>query len=97
MPTSKAERAAFVLADDDILMLARWAVAIEEHYGRPMDMEWAKDGETGEMFIVQARPETVQSRREPGVLQVLRDQQEGRARWSPASASARPSSPARSA
>jgi pyruvate, water dikinase len=48
-----------VLADGEILQLARWAVAIEKHYGRPMDMEWARDGETGELFIVQARPETV--------------------------------------
>ena len=47
-----------------ILQLGRWAVAIEQHYGRPMDMEWARDGETGELFIVQARPETVQS--DPG-------------------------------
>lgn len=47
VPTSKAERAAFVLADAEILELARWARLIEEHYGRPMDMEWAKDGETG--------------------------------------------------
>ena len=60
--TSEEERAAFVLADGDILQLARWAVVIEQHYGRPMDMEWARDGETGELFIVQARPETVQSR-----------------------------------
>ncbi len=64
VPTSKAERRAFVLSDTEILDLARWAVLIEAHYGCPMDMEWAKDGETGEMFIVQARPETVQSRRE---------------------------------
>jgi pyruvate,water dikinase len=63
VPTSKAERAAFVLNDGDILQLARWAVVIEQHYGRSMDMEWAKDGESGELFIVQARPETVQSRR----------------------------------
>ncbi|MEQ9334148.1 phosphoenolpyruvate synthase [Thalassobaculum sp.] len=63
VPTSKAERAAFVLADGEILTLARWACVIEEHYGQPMDVEWAKDGETGEMFVVQARPETVQSRR----------------------------------
>jgi len=63
VPTSKAERAAFVLSDAEILELARWAATIEKHYGCPMDMEWAKDGETGEMFIVQARPETVQSRR----------------------------------
>jgi pyruvate,water dikinase len=63
VPTSKAERAAFVLADKDILQLAHWAVIIERHYGRPMDMEWAKDGESGDLSIVQARPETVQSRR----------------------------------
>ena len=63
VPTSKAERAAFVLSDPEILELSRWAATIEKHYGCPMDMEWAKDGETGEMFIVQARPETVQSRR----------------------------------
>jgi pyruvate,water dikinase len=64
VPTSKAERAAFVLGDAEILDLARWAVLIEKHYGCPMDMEWARDGETGDMFIVQARPETVQSRRD---------------------------------
>jgi pyruvate,water dikinase len=63
VPTSKAERAAFVLNDAEILTLARWAAAIEKHYGCPMDMEWARDGGTGEIFIVQARPETVQSRR----------------------------------
>jgi len=63
VPTSKAERSAFVLDDQEILTLARWAVTIEKHYGCPMDMEWAKDGETGELFIVQARPETVQSQR----------------------------------
>lgn len=59
--TSAAERAAFVLGDDDILQLARWAAIIETHYGRPMDMEWAKDGESGALYIVQARPETVQA------------------------------------
>ncbi len=63
VPTSKAERMAYVLNDEEILTLARWAVVIEAHYGCPMDMEWAKDGESGEIFIVQARPETVQSRR----------------------------------
>jgi pyruvate,water dikinase len=61
--TAAHEQISYVLADDEILRLARWAVAIEEHYGRPMDMEWAKDGETGELSIVQARPETVQSRK----------------------------------
>jgi pyruvate,water dikinase len=61
--TSREERRGFVLDDDRILTLARWAVRIEEHYGKPMDIEWALDGETGDLFIVQARPETVQSRK----------------------------------
>ncbi|MEX2502213.1 MAG: phosphoenolpyruvate synthase [Trueperaceae bacterium] len=62
MDTSLQEREAQVLSEEEILTLARWAVIIEEHYGRPMDIEWAKDGRTNELFIVQARPETVQSR-----------------------------------
>ncbi|MBP0593445.1 phosphoenolpyruvate synthase [Paraburkholderia sp. LEh10] len=64
VPTSKAERATFVLSDRDVLTISRWACEIESHYGQPMDIEWAKDGLTGNIFIVQARPETVQSRRE---------------------------------
>ncbi|OYW39293.1 MAG: phosphoenolpyruvate synthase [Hydrogenophilales bacterium 12-61-10] len=55
-------RRQFSLTDADVLQLARQAVTIENHYGRPMDIEWAKDGETGELFIVQARPETVKTR-----------------------------------
>jgi len=78
VPASKAERAAFVLDDKDILQFARWAVVIEQHYGRPMDMEWAKDGESGELFIVQARPETVQSRRAPGAFRSYRIKSKGR-------------------
>jgi len=66
--TSDAERSSFVLGDDEVLTLARWAAIIEKHYGVAMDMEWAKDGESGELYIVQARPETVQSRREAGAL-----------------------------
>ena len=66
--TPPADRRRFVLTDDEALDLARWAVIIERHYGRPMDIEWAKDGETGELFVVQARPETVQSRREASAL-----------------------------
>lgn len=62
--TSHTERRAFVLTDDEILKLARWAVRIEQHYDTPMDIEWAKDGETEELFIVQARPETVQSQKQ---------------------------------
>jgi len=68
VPTSKAERAAWVLSDAEILELARMAVTIETHYGQPMDMEWARDGDTGELFIVQARPETVQSRADAGAI-----------------------------
>jgi pyruvate,water dikinase len=66
--TSAAERAGYVLSDSEVLQLARWAAVIEAHYGCPMDMEWAKDGQDGELFIVQARPETVQSRTERGTL-----------------------------
>jgi pyruvate, water dikinase len=68
VPTSKAERGRFVLTDDEVLELARQAATIEQHYGQPMDMEWAKDGNTGQLFIVQARPETVQSRVDSGSL-----------------------------
>ncbi|WP_321966614.1 phosphoenolpyruvate synthase [Burkholderia cepacia] len=78
VPTSKAERAAFVLADRDILALAHWACAIETHYGQPMDIEWAKDGVSGELFVVQARPETVQSRREASAVKTYRLGQTGR-------------------
>jgi pyruvate,water dikinase len=56
------DRMRFCLADDDVLELARQALVIEEHYGCPMDIEWGKDGESGKLYILQARPETVQSR-----------------------------------
>lgn len=78
VPTSKAERAAYVLSDSEILKLARWAVTIEQHYGCPMDMEWAKDGNTGELFIVQARPETVQARRDVGTFKTYTIGKRGR-------------------
>lgn len=78
VPTSKAERASFVLDDQEILQLARWACAIEAHYGMPMDMEWAKDGNTGALYIVQARPETVQSRKEAGALKSFHIKSKGR-------------------
>lgn len=70
--TSQKEKQAFVLTDMEILQLGRWAAIIETHYGRPMDMEWAKDGETQELFIVQARPETVQSMRKVGHIKSYR-------------------------
>lgn len=78
VPTSKRERASFVLADAEILELARWAVTIEDHYGCPMDMEWARDGITGRMYIVQARPETVQSRRAVGIVNTYTIGKKGR-------------------
>jgi pyruvate,water dikinase len=63
IPTPKADRARFCLTDEDALELAGYACTIEQHYGRPMDMEWAKDGIDGKLYIVQARPETVASQR----------------------------------
>ncbi|QDZ40647.1 phosphoenolpyruvate synthase [Euhalothece natronophila Z-M001] len=72
---SPRDRAQFCLQDDEILQLARWAITIEDHYSSlrghhtPMDIEWAKDGLTGEIFIVQARPETVQSQKVGNILQ----------------------------
>jgi pyruvate,water dikinase len=61
--TTQEERNSFVLEEDEILQLARWAKDIEKHYNCPMDMEWAKDYSTGQLFIVQARPDTVQSQK----------------------------------
>ncbi|MDX1660677.1 MAG: phosphoenolpyruvate synthase [Gemmatimonadota bacterium] len=74
--TSIAEQRAYVLDDDEILQLARWGKTIEDHYGRPMDIEWAKDGDTGRLFIVQARPETVHSQGD-GALKVYRLTEDG--------------------
>jgi pyruvate,water dikinase len=59
----EAERHRFSLSNEDILELARYAVAIERHYGRPMDIEWGKDGADGRIYVLQARPETVKSRK----------------------------------
>jgi pyruvate,water dikinase len=75
--TPKKERRALVLEDEEVLKLARWAVAIEKHYKKPMDIEWAKDGDLNEVFIVQARPETVQSRKEAGSLRTYTLQEKG--------------------
>jgi len=83
VPVPPDDRIRFALTDEEILTLARWACVIEEHYsakaGReaPMDMEWAKDGLTGELFIVQARPETVQSQRDRNVMTVYRLKKRG--------------------
>jgi pyruvate,water dikinase len=83
VPVPEAERAAFVLSDDEILTLARWACTIEEHYSAvrgvptPMDVEWAKDGITGDLFVVQARPETVESQRAAHVLETYHLRERG--------------------
>ena len=57
-----ADSARFCLSDEDVELLARYSLIIEDHYGRPMDIEWAKDGKDGQLYLLQARPETVQSR-----------------------------------
>ena len=75
--TSDAERRSYVLEDDEIVGLARWCRDIERHYDMPMDIEWAKDGETGQLFIVQARPETVQSQKTGGILETYSLKEEG--------------------
>ncbi len=78
VPVSPGDRARFALDDDAILQLARWACVIEDHYSQkrgrrvPMDIEWARDGRTGELFVVQARPETVQAGRNREVIQTFR-------------------------
>jgi pyruvate,water dikinase len=63
------DRKRFVLDDDEIITLAKWACMIEDHYGKPMDIEWAKDGITGELYVVQARPETVHAAKGKGELE----------------------------
>ncbi len=75
--TPKKERRTFVLSDSEILTLAKWACKIESHYETPMDMEWAKDGKTDELYIVQARPETVQSQKQKGSLKQYRLNEKG--------------------
>jgi pyruvate,water dikinase len=78
VPVPEGDRRRQAISDDDILQLARWACSIEQHYSVkrghpcPMDMEWAKDGYSGELYIVQARPETVQSQRPRDTLETYR-------------------------
>ncbi len=67
--TTQKERNSFVLTNPEILQLATWSMQIEEHYKKPMDMEWAKDGKENKLYVVQARPETVQSKRNVNVLE----------------------------
>lgn len=69
VPVAEADRHQFVLTEEQILQLAKWGAIIEEHYGKPMDIEWAYDGELKELYIVQARPETVQAKKDAAVLE----------------------------
>lgn len=75
VPVAEDERKRFCITEDEILTLARWTSIIEDHYSekagffKPMDIEWGKDGNTGELFILQARPETVQSQKDVNVLE----------------------------
>jgi pyruvate,water dikinase len=80
--TTEEERKSYVISDDEIVQLAKWACIIEDHYGKGMDIEWAKDGDgvnvgTGNLFIVQARPETVHSQANKGVMETYKLQEKG--------------------
>ncbi len=82
LETSKAERDCYVISDDEIVQLAKWACIIEDHYGKGMDIEWAKDGDgetvgTGALFIVQARPETVHSQANKSVMETFKLKEAG--------------------
>ena len=83
VPVGADDRSRFAIDDEEILTLGRWACLIEDHYSRkrscytPMDMEWAKDGRTGELYIVQARPETVHSQKSFDTLEVYRLNEKG--------------------
>ncbi|MFN9101833.1 MAG: PEP/pyruvate-binding domain-containing protein, partial [Betaproteobacteria bacterium] len=77
LDTPPEQRNRYAITDADAVELARYAVIIEKHYGRPMDVEWAKDGITGKLYIVQARPETVKSRARATQIERFRLQQRG--------------------
>ncbi|OGQ88925.1 MAG: phosphoenolpyruvate synthase [Deltaproteobacteria bacterium RIFOXYD12_FULL_56_24] len=81
--TTPEERGKYVINDDEILQLAKWACIIEDHYGKGMDIEWAKDGDgvnvgTGKLFIVQARPETVHSQSSKGSIETYKLKEKGK-------------------
>jgi pyruvate,water dikinase len=75
---SRPQQARFSLEDDEVLRLAEWGLKIEEHYGMPMDIEWAKDSVTGELYVVQARPETVHAAKDGNVLETYRLEERGK-------------------
>ena len=68
---NEEDRKKFVIDENEIITLAKWATIIEDHYQKPMDIEWAKDGQTGNLFIVQARPETVHSQKDAATMQTF--------------------------
>lgn len=78
VPVAEEDRKKYVLTDDEVLQLAYWACLIEDHYQKSMDIEWAKDGITGKLYIVQARPETVHSQGDINVLEEYLLQGEGK-------------------
>jgi len=84
IPVSKSDRVKFVLSDEEILTLAKWGIVIEDHYSekagkaKPMDIEWAKDGVSGKMYIVQARPETVHSQKNTNIIEKYKLQGKGK-------------------
>jgi len=69
VPTPKADQKKYVLSEKEVLKLAEWGMLIEKHYKRPMDIEWAKDGQSKKLFILQARPETVQAAKSSSILE----------------------------
>jgi pyruvate,water dikinase len=78
MKISTADKNRFVISDAEVMRLAKWACLIEAHYKRPMDIEWAKDGRDDKLYIVQARPETVESQTDPNVIEEYILQKKGR-------------------
>ncbi|MFB3886885.1 MAG: phosphoenolpyruvate synthase [Thermodesulfobacteriota bacterium] len=84
VPVAAHDRSSFILKDEEIILLAQWGAKIEEHYSKragsymPMDIEWGKDGITQQLFILQARPETVKSQREINVLETYALKEKGR-------------------
>lgn len=84
VPTVPDDQKKFSLSDDEVIQLAKWGAIVEDHYSHkkgkwtPMDLEWAKDGQSGKLFIVQARPETVQSQKSRTVLEEYKLKQKGK-------------------
>ena len=84
IPTTKEEQSHYAITDEDVMVLADYAIKVEKHYSdkvghnKPMDMEWAKDGQDGQLYMVQARPETVQSQKHGNVLKLYHLQESGK-------------------